>query len=97
MYFLKVAQISRASAVTHWNNLVNLGAHWIGPCDRVVYRSVADGTGYLSREHPLSGEVAGLVVDAPWIPVGPTVGPVGRPMRGGCRDAGIASGIFCYA
>ena len=97
MHLLKVAQISRASAVTHWNDFVNFDAHWIEPCDRVVYRPVADGTGHLLREHPLSGEIAGLAVDAPWIPVVPTVGDVGRPTSEGCRDACIASGIFNYA
>ena len=61
MHLLKVAQISRASAVTHWNDFVNFDAHWIEPCDRVVYRPVADGTGHLLREHPLSGEIGAVM------------------------------------
>ena len=47
---------------------------------RVVYRSVADGAGYLLCEHSLSGEVAGPAVDAPWIPVVSAVGHTGLPM-----------------
>lgn len=69
MHLLKVAQVSRTSAATHWNDFVYFGAHWIRPSSRVVYRSVADGAGHLLCEHSLFGEVAGLTVDAPWIPV----------------------------
>lgn len=76
MHLLKIAQIRRTSTATHWNDLVNLGAHWVRPCDLVVYRSVADGAGCLLCEHSLYGEVAGLAVDASWIPVVPTVGHV---------------------
>lgn len=79
MHFLKVAQVSRASAATHWNDFVYFGAHWIRPSNRVVYRSVADGAGCLLCEHSLSGEVAGLAVDAPWIPVAFAVGHAGWP------------------
>ena len=68
MHLLKVAQVSRAFAATHWNDFVYFGAHWIRPSNRVVYRSVADGAGHLLCEHSLSGEVAGLTVDAPWNP-----------------------------
>lgn len=80
MHLLKVAQVSRASAETHWNDFVYFDAHWIRPSNRVVYRSVADGAGHLLREHSLSGEVAGPAVDAPWIPVVSAVGHTGLPM-----------------
>lgn len=80
MHLLKVAQVSRASAATHWNDFVYFGAHWIRPSNRVVYRSVADGAGHLLCEHSLSGEVAGPAVDAPWIPVVSAVGHTGLPM-----------------
>lgn len=42
-------------------------------------------------EHSLSGEVAGLTVDAPWIPVAFAVGHVVAYVCGGCRDACFAS------
>lgn len=74
MRLLKVAQVSRASAAAHWNDFVHFGAHWIRPSNRVVYRSVADGAGCLLCEHSLSGKVAGLAVDAPWILVSFAVG-----------------------
>lgn len=79
MHLLKVAQIRRASAATHWNDFVHFGAHWIRPCNRIIYRPIADGTGHLLREHPLSGEIAGLTVDAPWIPVAFAVRHAGWP------------------
>lgn len=77
MYLLKISQIRRASAATHGNDFVHFGAHWIRPSNRVVNRSVADGAGSLLCEHSLSGEVAGLTVDAPWIPVAFAVGHTG--------------------
>ena len=77
MHLLKVAQIRRTSAATHRNDFVHFGTHWIRPSNRIVYRSVADGAGYLLREHPLSGEVTGLAVDAPWILIAFAVGHVG--------------------
>lgn len=80
MHLLKVAQVSRASAATHWNDFVHFGAHWIRPCNRVIYRSITDGAEGLLCEHSLSGEVAGLAVDASWIPVVSAVGHAGWPM-----------------
>lgn len=80
MHLLKVTQVSRASAATHWNDFVYFGAHWIRPSNRVVYRSVADGAGHLLCEHSLSSEVAGPAVDTSWIPIVSAVGHTGLPM-----------------
>lgn len=79
-HLLKVAQVSRASAATDWNDFVYFGAHWIRPSNRVVYRPFADGAGHLLCEHSLSGEVADPAVDAPWIPVVSAVGHTGLPI-----------------